>query len=227
MMFAQPPPITALPAGYQRVKRLVLTETRTLTLLNLFSLALAVPFFALMIVWTGAVRSLRGPVGGDVAGLPDLILWLAVLLVLPLHEWIHGLAIRWARHTPRYGMKSVSLGPVKIPVVLFATADDAYFRRDQFVVVALAPVVVITPAGMLLLAVLPDALAIYLSVAVIINGAGAIGDLWMTAVALRYPPDALIQDEADAISVFVHAGETTTTNETTRDHLAGREHADM
>jgi hypothetical protein len=196
------PPIKALPRDYREVYHLVLMEPGKLVTLNLLSLALAVPFVVLVIVWSGVVQALREPFPGSPEHWPDLLLWLGVLLVLPLHELVHGLAIRWVGHEPRYGAKYARLGPVSVPLVLYATADDAFFRRDQFIVVALAPLVGITLGGMLLMIVLPDFLGYYIGIALIINGAGAIGDLWMTAVTLRYPASALVRDEADSIRIY-------------------------
>ncbi len=195
-------PVLSLPEDYREAKHLLLTSAENLAMLNVASLGLIVPFLALMIVWTAAVRDLRGVYSGDV-GVPELVLWLAVILVLPLHEWIHGLAIQWVGHHPRYGAKTVTVGPIKLPYILYATADNALFRRFEFIVVALAPVIVITLLGMGMIYLLPDSLTRFVVVAVIINGSGAVGDLWMTVIALRYPADSLVRDEEDGIRIFV------------------------
>jgi len=51
---------------------------------------------------------------------------------------------------------------------------------------------------------LPDYWGMPLALAVIINGTGAVGDVWMTAVVLRYPHgQTLVEDEADSIRVYV------------------------
>lgn len=198
-------PITQVPVDYREIRHLVLTNPATLALLNVLSLALIVPFFVLMLGWILLVLEVRGPLTTSaLENVPGVIYWLAVIGVLPLHELVHGIAIRWTGHRPRYGWKTVGLGPIRVPVVLFATADDAYFHRDDFVVIALAPAVAITLGAMLLIPLLPDALHVYVAVAVILNGSGAIGDFWMTAVVLRYPQDSLVRDEADAIRVYIY-----------------------
>jgi hypothetical protein len=120
----------------------------------------------------------------------------ALLIVLPLHEWIHGQAIRWAGHRPRYGMM-LSKG------ALYATSDSALFPRGAFLVIALAPLAVITLAGMALILVLPDTLGYYVALAVAFNAGSAIGDLWMAAVVWRYPASALVRDEADSIRIYM------------------------
>lgn len=202
-MTADAAPIQELPAGYTEDEHLVLTRPVPLIVLNVLSLVLMAPFFVLMALWTGLIIEVRGPFSLDVlAGVPEWVRWIGVFSVLLLHEWIHGLAIRRVGHTPRYGWKTAGIGPLRVPVVLYATADGAYFRRDEFLVVALAPLVVITLAGLLIVALMPDALGVYVSVAVMLNGGGAIGDLWMSAVALGYPRHALVLDEADSIRIY-------------------------
>ena len=36
-----------------------------------------------------------------------------------------------------------------------------------------------------------------------VNGSGALGDLWLVSLALRYPKTALVVDEKNGIRVFV------------------------
>ena len=117
----------------------------------------------------------------------------SALIVLPLHEWIHGLLIARYGHKPRYGVKLM---------VLFATSDGALFRRREFIRIALAPLTVITAVGCLIMLFLPFGLAYWVALAVVLNAGGAIGDLWMTAIALRYDLSALIRDEEDSMRIF-------------------------
>lgn len=125
-----------------------------------------------------------------------VVLFLVIVLTFGLHELLHGLAIRWMGHRPRYGMR-LDMG------VLYATADDACFPRNQFIVIALAPLMVITLVGMGLMLVLSDAVAYYIGLMIVLNASGAVGDLWMTWEVLRYPAHALIRDEADRIRVYM------------------------
>ncbi|MBZ0301203.1 MAG: DUF3267 domain-containing protein, partial [Anaerolineae bacterium] len=148
--------------------------------------------------WAAFVRQIRGPYN---TAFSESIPWLlAVLVVLVVtfggHELLHGLAIRWAGHKPRYGME-LSKG------VLYATTDQALFPRNHFLIIALTPLVALTLAGMVLMIFVPDGVGYYLGLIVVLNAAGAIGDLWMAAVVVRYPPEALVRDEADSIRVYV------------------------
>ncbi len=189
-------PIHELPPGYHEVYHLVLLRPGTALLINLLALLPLGAALVLMAGWWSVVLRLRGLFPGG----PDVPAWLGVivvlLVVLPLHEGLHGLAIRRAGHRPRYGLL-LSKG------ALYATADNALFPRNVFISIALAPLVGITLLGLALTLALPDSLGYYAGLAVVLNAGAAIGDVWMTAVVLRYPPAALVRDEADSLRVYL------------------------
>ncbi len=174
------------------------TEGRVLFWLNVLSLIPLV--IALMVVglWGVFVRRLRGPIPSVFwENVPWILAVVVVIaLMIGLHEWIHGLAIRWVGYKPRYGI-NLAKG------VFFATTDNGLFWRDQFLIVALAPLVIISVVGMILMIFTPDSLAYYIGLIVVMNAAGAIGDLWMAAVVWRYPPNTLVRDEADSIRIYI------------------------
>lgn len=184
-----------LPHGYRQVHQMRVTQRGLLLRLNLLAL---LPMAGAGILLSGFLilyHNAGAPL--VIEALPDnLTNWqgtLLVLLVLPLHEWIHGQMIRRFGHTPRYGIKWG---------VLFATADGALFRRDAFIQIALAPLVVITLGGMALMLFLPEQLALWVGLAITVNAGGAIGDLWMALVARRFPPSALIEDREDSMCIY-------------------------
>lgn len=189
-------PIHELPPGCVEIKHLVLTDTRTLTMLNLLGLVPLIGGVLVMALYWSWIAPLRPSIPPLNAPLPDLLMIVLVFVItLPLHELIHGVAIRWAGHTPRYGMK-LDKG------VLYATAENALFRRDEYIVVALAPFMVISLFVLAILWVVPDGWVYWLSLAAALNAGGAIGDLWMTGVLLRFPRRVLVRDEADGFRVF-------------------------
>lgn len=189
-------PITVLPAQYREVHVFSVNERGMLLKLNVLSL---IPLVISSLIVFGALLVYHEEIGAPlvihalpdhVPALPGILL---ILLVLPLHELCHGVLIRHYGHQPRYGAKWL---------VMFATSDGAYFRRVEFVRVALAPLVIITAAGGLLLLFLPQGFASWVAWAVTLNAAGSIGDLWMVAVAQRFDSSILIRDEADRMRVF-------------------------
>ncbi|MBK9751086.1 MAG: DUF3267 domain-containing protein [Chloroflexi bacterium] len=194
-------PITDLPADYVEVQHLVLTEPRLLFRLNLLGLIPLILAVVAMGVYGAWIAPLRPSIPPERVPLPDvLMIVLVIVITLPLHELIHGLAITYVGHKPTYGMK-LDKG------VLYATADQALFRRDEYLMVALAPLVVITLAALLLLWIVPNGLVYWLSLAVVLNAGGAIGDLWAVGVVLRHPRSVLVRDEADGFRVFGCAAE--------------------
>lgn len=192
-------PVKVLPSNYRQVHYMKVTERGRLFWLNLMSL---VPMFISGMVVMGLLITYHNwgaPLVIDALPdeIPNLLGIALILLVLPLHEWIHGQVIARLGHKPRYGIKWM---------VLFATSDGALFRRNEFIQVALAPLVVISLMGGCLMLFLPAGLAQWAALSVMMNAAGAIGDLWMTMVALRFDPSALIQDEADSMRIFARVG---------------------
>jgi hypothetical protein len=192
-----PTPIHTLPADYTEAKHLVATDNRTLLGLNLASLLPLVIALLLMGWWSGQIQRLRGPYNTAFSESLSSLVAVVVVLVITFggHEGIHGLAIHWAGHKPRFGM-ALHMG------ALYATADNALFTRAQFIVIALAPLVVLTVLGMALMIIVPDGVGYYVGLLVALNAAGSIGDLWMTAWVLRYPPDALVRDETTGIRIY-------------------------
>lgn len=196
-------PIDDVPPGWVEVRRVVLTEDRLLLRLNLLAL---IPLAVTAVVLLGwmVLRSASAPTDAG----PDVPFWLTliiIVLVLPLHELIHGAAILGCGHRPRFGM-ILSKG------VLYATADDALFTRRQYIVVALAPLAVISALGLLLIGVLSTGWWWPIALAVIVNNGSAIGDLWAAYTVRPYPAASLVRDTADGFIVYspsVQTGKST------------------
>ncbi len=191
-------PIHELPADYEEVRYVLLTEEKLLLRLNLYAV---IPLVAavLLMGWWWVVAS----AGRNTSGETGMVWWIALILifviVLPLHELIHGITITLLGHHASYGAK-LSKG------VLYATAENALFRRNEYLAVALAPLIVITLLAMGLMLVLDQGWAYYVGIAAVFNAGGAIGDLWAAGIVARYPAIALIRDEADGFRVFAPVG---------------------
>src|SRR5947209_8274628 len=119
-----------------------------------------------------------------------LLLWLAINVVayfpmLLLHELLHGAAFLLWGGRPYLGMK--------LPYALYCGAKNQLFRRDQYLVVGLAPLVVITLAGVIL-TLLSPVLASYTLSITVGNISGAAGDVWSAQRLMRLPSTALLED---------------------------------
>jgi len=192
-------PIDDVPPGWVEVRRVVLTEDRLLLRLNLLAL-IPLALTAVVLFGWAALHSASAPADAG----PDVPFWLTliiIVLVLPLHELIHGAAILGCGYRPRFGMM-LSKG------VLYATADDALFTRRQYIVVALAPLVVISLLGVLLIGLLPTGWWWTIALAVIMNNGSAIGDLWAAYIVRPYPAASLVRDTADGFIIYSPSAQT-------------------
>ena len=188
-------PIRALPADYVEVYVMRAAHPRfwgPLVGLSLLALALSA---ALGYGLSFAYYALGAPL--VIGGLPDSVSALAGLVlivgVLPLHEWIHGLMMIGCGHRPRYGLTWYAL---------YATADNAWFRRDEYLRILLAPLLVITVGSMVLVFFVPPAVGYWVILAMVVNATGAAGDLLMALIVRRAAAADLVQDERDGLRLF-------------------------
>lgn len=136
---------------------------------------------------------------GNIDGLAGLIRWIGLLLgvvavMIVLHEGLHGLffwiftgkrpvfAIRWS--------------------YAYAAAPGCFIPRGLYMVVGLAPLVILTTAGLALIPVVPISLLFFLVLFTALNLAGAVGDIWVVGWLLRKSPSTLVRDFGDQIEVF-------------------------
>lgn len=137
---------------------------------------------------------------------------LVVIVVVP-HELVHGLAMARYDGDASYG---VGVSHFLFPYA-YARSDPRGYSRNQFVVIALAPLVVITAAGLALSMVVPTR---WLAVPLAVNAAGSIADLWMAATVLRFPPDVRITGLGDGAGFELYARDETEPSRTAGGRLA-------
>lgn len=130
-----------------------------------------------------------GEHSGSVTG-GQVLLWLLInvvsyLLVLPVHELLHGITFLLWGSRPYFG--------AKLPLALYCSARDQIFSRNYYLVIGLAPFVVITLFGILFTLFAPD-LAVYMLFATVGNVAGAAGDLWVVRRLLKQPASVFVED---------------------------------
>ena len=127
----------------------------------------------------------------------DLIVLFAVVVVMVVvHEAIHGVAMAAFGAKPKFGILW-QMGAA------YATAPGHAFTRGQFLVVALAPLVVMTPPLLLGMAVLPTFWAQAAQLMLILNASGAAGDLLMSWEIMSFPAQAMVMDEMDGVRIFM------------------------
>lgn len=177
---------------------LELTRGLTIQMTALSTLGFVVAATALSGLYqvvTGHVASFQfGPAGVDwwTDALNVLVIVvLGTVFVIP-HEWLHGLAIRFYGGEATYG---IGVAHFILPYA-YATTDHE-FSRNQFIVVLLTPLVVMTAVGV------PAMLAFgwgWLIVPLAANAAGAVADVWMTL--LGFPADVRLEDHPDGVRIL-------------------------
>jgi hypothetical protein len=122
---------------------------------------------------------------------------LALVLIIPLHELVHGLGF-WifTRARPRFGWKLI---------YAYAAAPGWFLPRGPYLSVVLAPLVAISLAGTALLAVVPPAAVTAVLMLLIVNASAAVGDLAMAGWLLAQPRAALVEDTENGCTAYIRA----------------------
>jgi uncharacterized membrane protein YuzA (DUF378 family) len=161
-------------------------QLRPLALLSLLLLIIGAIFFGFLnyASYIQQTSSTPGINGGKI------LLWIGIniigyMLILPIHELIHAAAFVLWGGKPYFG--------AKLPYALYCGAKNQLFHRNQYFVVGLAPLIVITLAGIIFILLSP-VLASYTLFALIGNFSGAAGDIIMVRILLRRPRSILVED---------------------------------
>jgi hypothetical protein len=160
---------------------------------------LAIPLFILLGLAFSILAITIGKLPENIKlGLPEMGVCLAgIVATIVLHELVHGLTMQRCGTRPQYGVLWKQL-------MFYATSPGYGFRRNSYILVALAPLV-----GLSCLAILGMFLlqgtgwVALLTLCAAINGSGALGDLWLVSIVLRYPRKACIVDERDGIRILM------------------------
>jgi hypothetical protein len=184
--------------SFHKREELALLAPELLGRLSLWSLIMFIIGAIFFIAFTIAMSVWQThSISGLIGGLP-LLLWIVInivgsILILGVHEIIHGLAFMLWGGMPYYG--------AKLPFALYCSARNQLFPRDYYLVVGLAPFVVITLAAMIFTIVSP-VLASYGLLAWISNFAGAAGDIFTIFWLLRQPRRVLVEDTETGCRVW-------------------------
>jgi len=130
---------------------------------------------------------------GSILGVIFGLIGLTVVMLV-VHEAIHGVFFwLFTGSRPHFG---IGAG------YAYATAPGWYIPRGQYFVVSLAPLVLISVAGMGLAALAPVSWFVPVLALVIMNASGAVGDMAVAAWLLAQPPTCLAQDKGDAVTLY-------------------------
>lgn len=147
----------------------------------------------------------------DTAIVGFFLFGLSIVGVIVVHEAIHAVVLRYYGGDVSYG---VGLAGLILPYAYVTTTRR--LTRNQFIVVALAPLVAITLVGIPLM-LLTDAAILVVPLA--LNAGGAIGDLWMACVLRRYPPHVTVEDSKTGMRIYGSSRDDPLAPATTRTFL--------
>jgi hypothetical protein len=192
-----------LPEGYRSIGTLDITKNlKLLVYLNIAGLVLLVGFYYVFIraaFWMRPEAARQGLAGGVLSLSGTLVIILAVIgiyaAVIILHEAMHGIFMFWFTHTrPVFAFRGY---------YAYAAAPGWYFPRDQYMLVSLAPLVLLSLLGLVVLAFVPAGWFLTVISFVAFNGSGAIGDLAVFIWLLRQPSTCLAYDVGEAVTLYL------------------------
>ncbi len=176
------------PPGYRRVTYDRIPMNRV-TLLGLVTAP----------IWLGVFLFASGALGGPreisfEISFVDLIIALVLLLVVVplLHEAVHGIVAQITGAHPSYG-----IGPGYAYTTFLEPVG-----RGEYLLIGLAPLVVLSVIGVAVMALVPSIAGLTL-VFLVANAAGAMGDVWMAWRTRQLPPGVRIYDLADGFVAYL------------------------
>jgi hypothetical protein len=112
-----------------------------------------------------------------------------------LHELVHG-AFFWlfTRTRPVFGFRGW---------YAYAAAPGWFLPRGQYLVVTLAPFVLLSVLGLILLTIIPqEAALLTILLATIFNAASAVGDMWIAFLIIRERRNIVVEDLGDGMNFY-------------------------
>jgi hypothetical protein len=151
-------------------------------------------------LFTGYLNLIRPGILGEVIsgsfkGLYFVIAILGIFCTLiVVHELVHG-AFFWlfTHQRPKFGIRNW---------YAYAAAPGWYIAAREYLVIGLAPAVLLSAAGMILLAALPAEALIVTLFAVIVNAASSVGDLWIIFKLLGQRHPVIVEDRGDGVNFY-------------------------
>jgi hypothetical protein len=175
----------------------LLKNKRAFWLLQIPALVSFFIFGFLFLLWTfwlrpDLVQTISTGADITIPGLLGLLVAMAVSLLL--HELIHG-AFFWifSRSKPRFGLRGG---------YAYAAAPGWFFPPQQYLIIALAPLVLLTILGMILVAFVPVGMLAAILFGMVTNASGAVGDMWIAFKVLRERRKIVIEDLGDGFNFY-------------------------
>jgi hypothetical protein len=196
--------VRELPENYGLCHTLDLNKNIKLAIgLNLASLALFV-VFGILFYWLilqvrPSLTRESGLLGtgmftSDSVFTQFLVIALVYLGMIVLHEAVHGLFF-WifTKERPKFGFRGL---------YAYAGAPAWYFNKWPYLLVGLAPLVLISLAGFISMLFVPSGWIFPILLFITLNASGAVGDIYAFFWILPRPAGVLVRDFGDRMEVY-------------------------
>jgi hypothetical protein len=187
------------PSNYEEVLYWKITEKAgRIALINFLAIPLAIVFGAGYFIF---IR-LFGNSPKAIWNANEIMILLAgILIVLVLHEYVHGIVMQAFGAKVKYGLWSQGL-------MFYAKAPGYVFTRSQYLIMVLGPLVRLSILACLGIAVLSSSPIVWvIALWGVVNASAANADLWIFAIVLRYPASAYVVDELDGMRILLPKGD--------------------
>lgn len=185
-----------LPDGYGKIRTVNLTQDRgPAGVVSLLALVITAGMILLGRLHLPLSALLRPGAGATLFSLALLLVAFVVYIIG--HELVHGFFIRlFSGRRAQYGFNW-----------LYAWAgSEAYFSRRQYIIIALAPVVLFGGLFLALNLLLPAPWFWHAFLLQVANLAGAAGDYYIVALTAKMPAGLLVRDPGFEMAFFAPAG---------------------
>lgn len=196
-------PTQSLPEHYQQVGTFDISKNKRLLFLfnavGMVGLVISSKLFMAILSWLRP-EAVEQAFELEMDSLAQLLLLVGAVLVLVLvntvlHEAIHGFFFwLFTRSRPRFAFHWT---------YAYAAAPDWYLPKNQYLVTALAPLLLISLMGTLLFLFVPIGYLASVWFVLVINAAGSVGDMAVAVWLLGQPATCMAQDVGNAVSLFV------------------------
>ncbi len=150
-------------------------------------------------LWTSRWGDAEIEVSGVEMLVGMVVLLALTALLLALHELIHGAVIKAYGGSPQFGFTMVG----KVMPAISCISPGARFSRWQFILIALAPGVVLTLMTVLVIWITPHGGWLVLPGALHLGG--CVGDIALAWKALEQPSGTLIEDQQSGLRFYRRA----------------------
>lgn len=125
---------------------------------------------------------------------PFLVILGITLVMITVHEAIHGIFFRvFTGGRVKFAFKWTHA---------YAAAPDWYLPKKPYMVISLAPLVLMTVVGILVLLWVPANWVTPIILLLAMNAAGAVGDIYVFLLLTRMQDDVFVQDFGDKMKIY-------------------------